>query len=59
MAVLSENGKIKLADEYTSLAIQNGLINKCGNAEDTALEVCKFFQTLYLNLDSDNLKPQK
>lgn len=59
MAILSENGKIKLANEYTSLAIQHGLINNCGNSEDTALEVCKFFRTLYFNIDRDNSESQE
>lgn len=57
MAILSESGKVKIANEYTSLAIQHGLINNCENAEDTALEVCKFYQTVYSNLDSN--KPEK
>lgn len=54
MACLSEQGRIKLANEYTSLAIQNGLVSKGPNAETTALNICNLFKTIYENLQVES-----
>ncbi|WP_160166414.1 hypothetical protein [Clostridium sp. Ade.TY] len=49
----NDNYKSNLAKDLTSLAIQNGLITRTDNAEDTAKDVCKFFNTILDNIEKN------
>ncbi|WP_270505565.1 hypothetical protein [Paraclostridium sordellii] len=51
MIKLNDNYKTSCAKAFTELAIQNDLISVCGSAEDTANEICKFYKTIFENLD--------
>lgn len=53
MLKLNESYKLELTKEFTSLAIQNGLITKKNNSLDTAKEVADFYQTIFETLDSN------
>jgi len=48
---LSTNGKIQLAQSFTELAIQNGMIHKQASNEDTAKEIAQFYETIVKNLE--------
>lgn len=53
MYTLNENYKTKIAEDLTKLAIEHHLIRELSNEEETAISVCKFFQTIAENLDAD------
>ncbi|WP_455804018.1 hypothetical protein [Clostridium butyricum] len=53
MIKLSTNYKIETARSLTELAIQNNLMSKYSNSEETAKEISKFFKTLLNELDSE------
>ncbi len=53
MITLNEDFKLTVAKEYTSLAIQNGLIREQDSSEQTAQQVVNFFRSVFENLDAD------
>lgn len=44
--LMNNSGKFALAKTFTELAIQNGLITRYADAEDTAKQVTAFFNTI-------------
>lgn len=52
---LSDVNKQTLAKDFTELAIQNGLIHPCENAEEAAKEVTTFFKTIIDTIE-DNVQ---
>lgn len=50
-AELSQHDKNVLAKTFTELAIQNGLITRYANADETAEQVNLFFNTIRNNID--------
>ena len=53
MQALSFTYKIEIAENLTQLAIQHNLIKEHSDAEETAIEVCKFYQTIVEKLDAN------
>lgn len=51
MMKFSDSGLLSTAKELTELAIQNGFIAKCSEADETAKNVSLFFQTLLNELN--------
>ena len=51
-SVLIPKEKYSLAQSFTELAIQNGLIIPCDDPVDTAKQVTAFFNAVVANLDS-------
>lgn len=47
---LTENSKITIAKTLTELAIQNGLIHQEPEEEETAKNICKFFDAIVENI---------
>ncbi len=52
MQKLPDTYKVEIATKFTELAIENELISCYKDSEDTAREVCKFFQYVVENLDN-------
>lgn len=51
---LNENAIVQLANDYTKLAIEHGLIVKGSSAEETAKNVALFFNTLVADTDKND-----
>lgn len=51
MHQLSTHYKTELAEKLTVTAIENGLFSQFSDSEDTAKEICKFFQYIIDNVD--------
>ncbi len=46
--------KLKTAEKFTELAIENGLIETFSNGDLAAEQVCKFYQYIVENIDKSN-----
>lgn len=53
MTPLNDHYKTKVAEELTKLAIEHQLIREHSDVEETATAVCKFYQTIVENLDTN------
>ncbi len=46
--------KLKTAEKFTELAIENGLFGTYGDGDLAAEQVCKFYQYIIENIDKSN-----
>ena len=53
METLDFDYKNKIAENLTQLAIQQDLIRERSSVEETAISICKFYQTIVEKLDAD------
>lgn len=52
MPHINDTAKYNLAKNFTELAIQNNLFVACEKPEDTANEICIFFDTVLNNINA-------
>lgn len=50
---LNQTAKYTLAKSFTELAIQNGLINKCEDSAETAMQITTLFDTIAATIDTN------